>query len=345
MKLWLLALLALWFAASAPLEKKMSQKTPHPAPTLSATERENALKKLTPQQYSCVAENGTERAFQNAYWDHKEDGIYVDLLSGEALFSSLDKFDSGTGWPSFSKPLVSQHVRFKEDRSHGMVRTEVRSARGDAHLGHVFEDPRPKTGMRYCINSASLKFVPLAEMSAQGYGEHLFAFAAKKGWETAIIAGGCFWGMEQLLKRIPGVLETQVGYSGGTLEHPKYEQVKTGKTGHAEAVQILFDPTKTSFEKILLEFFRMHDPTTRDQQGNDRGSQYRSAIFYSSPAQKKTAEAVRERVDRSKKWGKPVVTEIAESKGFWLAEDYHQKYLDKNPGGYTCHFIRDLKFE
>lgn len=166
----------------------------------------------------------------------------------------------------------------------------------------------------------------------------------KKQTELATLAGGCFWGMEELLRALPGVEETTVGYTGGETSGPTYEDVKKGNTGHAESVQIVFDPGKISYEKILLFFFRMHDPTTTNRQGNDLGAQYRSVIFYHSPEQKTVAEAVKIRVDKSGKWKRPVVTEIVPAKPFYPAENYHQKYLQKNPGGYTCHYLRDYEF-
>lgn len=159
--------------------------------------------------------------------------------------------------------------------------------------------------------------------------------------EIATLAGGCFWGVEQLIRELPGVIDTEVGYSGGTSPSPTYEFVKRGDTGHAEAIQIEFDPTKISFETLLTQFFRLHDPTTRNRQGNDVGTQYRSAIFYHSPEQRRTAETVRARVDQSGKWQRPVVTEIVAATAFYPAEDYHQDYLRKNPGGYTCHYWRE----
>jgi len=159
--------------------------------------------------------------------------------------------------------------------------------------------------------------------------------------ELATLAGGCFWGVEELLRELPGVTGTRVGYTGGKVANARYEQVKTGSTGHAEAIEITFDPTKTSFETLLDAFFRMHDPTTLNSQGNDRGTQYRSAIFYHSDAQKLTAEKVKKAVEASGRWGKPLVTEIVPATGFYAAKEYHQKYLVKNPGGYTCHFWRD----
>ena len=162
--------------------------------------------------------------------------------------------------------------------------------------------------------------------------------------EKAILAGGCFWGMEEVLRKIPGVIETRVGYSGGNVPDPDYRLVCSGLTGHAEALEITFDPAKLSYEELLLTFFRMHDPTTLNQQHNDRGTQYRSAIFYTSDEQKQIAERVKARVDKSGKWKKPIVTEITKASTFWPAEDYHQKYLIKNPGGYNCHVLMDMKF-
>jgi peptide-methionine (S)-S-oxide reductase len=162
--------------------------------------------------------------------------------------------------------------------------------------------------------------------------------------EVATLAGGCFWGMEDLLRKLPGVLNTDVGYSGGTTAHATYEQVKTGKTGHAESVQIEFDPETLSFETLLLYFFKIHDPTTADQQGNDIGSQYRSAIFYHTEAQRETAENVIERIEKSHAWKHPIATEIEPYEKFWRAEDYHQDYLEKHPNGYTCHFERNIEF-
>lgn len=159
--------------------------------------------------------------------------------------------------------------------------------------------------------------------------------------EIATLAGGCFWGVEEIIRGLPGVIRTDVGYTGGKVDNPKYEIVKLGTTNHAEAVEIEFDSTKLSFKELLGWFFRLHDPTTVNQQGNDKGTQYRSAIFYHSEEQKKVAEEVIKNVNDSKKWPKPIVTEIVPATKFYLAEEYHQDYLKKNPGGYTCHWIRN----
>src|SRR3954468_7138168 len=159
--------------------------------------------------------------------------------------------------------------------------------------------------------------------------------------EVAVLAGGCFWGMEGLLRKIPGVTATEVGYTGGWLKDPTYHDTHDSKSGHAESVKIVFDPRKLKYEDLLERwFFRMHDPTTLNRQGNDRGTQYRSAIFFTSEAQRQAAEAVKARVGQSGLWKQPITTEIAAATTWYPAEDYHQDYLEKSPGGYTCHFMR-----
>lgn len=173
--------------------------------------------------------------------------------------------------------------------------------------------------------------------------------AEKKGtpmnnFEISYLAGGCFWGVEELLRKLPGVQETVVGYMGGDTKNATYNLVKTGVTNHAETVKIIFDPSKLKFTDLLLYFFKIHDPTTNNRQGNDIGTQYRSVIFYTSDKQKEDAQATITRVEKSHAWKSPIVTQVLPAAEFWTAEEYHQDYLQKNPAGYTCHFERKLQF-
>lgn len=165
--------------------------------------------------------------------------------------------------------------------------------------------------------------------------------AAPPRTEVATLAGGCFWGMQELIRHQPGVLSTQVGYTGGRVPHPTYDALHDGRSGHAEALEIRFDPSRTTYEALIRFFFRMHDPTTANRQGNDVGSQYRSAIFFHDAAQRAIAERVRAEVDASGKWPRKVVTEIVPAGPFTRAEEHHQDYLQKHPGGYTCHWVRN----
>lgn len=158
--------------------------------------------------------------------------------------------------------------------------------------------------------------------------------------ETAILAGGCFWGVEELIRQLNGVHATRVGYTGGTLVNPTYDDICTGRTGHTEAIEVIFDSQLLSFEHLLQFFFQIHDPTTPNRQGNDRGTQYRSAIFYMSDTQRHAALQLIEYMNESNKWPAAIVTEVVPANIFYEAERYHQRYLEFRPHGYNCHFIR-----
>lgn len=277
-------------------------------------------RKLTPEETRVIVNKGTEVPFTGKYEKFYEKGVYVCKRCDAPLFRSNDKFDAHCGWPGFDDAIPGAVKQIPDEDG---MRTEIECAKCGAHLGHVFlgEGFTPKD-TRYCVNSISMDFDPVVK-----------ADPIKKT-DTAIFSGGCFWGVEYFLKKAKGVISAEVGYTGGHKDHPTYQEVCSGTTGHLESIEVVFDPGKTSYEELTRLFFEIHDPTEWNHQGPDEGEQYRSAIFYLNDDQKQTAEKL---IKLLKEKGYNVVTEVRKATKFWNAEDYHQDYYEKNGHAPYCH--------
>jgi peptide methionine sulfoxide reductase msrA/msrB len=275
------------------------------------------FKQLTPEEERVIVHKGTEAPFTGKYEKFNENGVYVCKRCGTPLYRSTDKFDARCGWPAFDDEIPGAVKRIPD--ADGM-RTEIECARCGAHLGHVFlgEELTAKD-TRHCVNSISLEFIP-AETGPKT--------------DTAIFAGGCFWGVEYYMQKIKGVTSTEVGYTGGKTAHPTYKEVCAGNTGHYEAIEVVLDPSKTSYEEVAKMFFETHDPTQWNHQGPDWGEQYRSAVFYRDDQQKAIAEKL---IAQLKEKGFKVVTEVIPATTFWKAEDYHQDYYEHKGTTPYCH--------
>ncbi len=291
--------------------------------TLISQEKKMEYNKLTPKEKRVILNKGTEMPFTGKYYNHKEKGTYTCKQCGTSLYRSEDKFDSGCGWPSFDDEIPGAVKRIPDADG---IRTEIVCANCGGHLGHVFlGEGFTEKNTRHCVNSISMNFIP-ADSQTKG--------KAKTKTDKAYFAGGCFWGVEYFFEKGKGVISTKVGYMGGHVKNPTYEQVCTGKTGHAETMEVEFDPSQTNYETLARLFFEIHDPTQVNRQGPDIGDQYRSEIFYVNDRQRQIAEKLIQ-ILRDK--GYKVATKVTKMDTFWKAEDYHQSYYQKNGDHPYCH--------
>ncbi len=283
---------------------------------------------LTDFERHVILDKGTEMAESGQYWQHFETGTYICRQCGAPLYESDTKFDSHCGWPSFDDEIPGA-VERKPD-ANGR-RTEILCTACGGHLGHVFLGEQiTEKNTRHCVNSTSIVFVPATPAEP----------AAEPATQTAIFAGGCFWGVEHYFQQADGVISAVSGYTAGEVDDPTYRQVSNEQTGHAEAVQVTFDPALTSYEQLAKLFFEIHDPTQLDRQGPDVGDQYRSAVFYLDDQQKLAAEKL---IAQLQELGYDVVTLVQPAQHFWPAEEYHQDYIQKNPTR-KCH-AKVLRFD
>ena len=314
-------------ACGQPAQTTTNVKNTVPMEKIEKTEQEwKSI--LSPEQYYVLRQKGTERAYTGALLETKEKGIYKCAGCGSELFSDDMKFDSHCGWPSFDKEIAGGKIKKVLDESHGMIRTEIVCAQCGGHLGHLFEDGPTATGQRYCVNSLSLAFEPDTQKS-----------------EKIILGGGCFWCIEAAFLELKGVQKVVSGYAGGTIKNPAYREVTTGRTGHAEVVEVTYNPSEISLQEILEVFFTVHDPTTLNRQGADVGTQYRSAIYYTNEAQKNIVDkTIKALIDADAFEGK-ITTEIAPLQAFYSAEDYHQNYYNQNKSQPYCQLVIEPKIE
>jgi len=300
-------------AAGSSAGEETGAMTTQPAP--------GKYRELTPEEERVIVHKGTEGPFTGKYTDFFGEGVYTCRRCGAMLYRSQDKFHSDCGWPAFDDELPGAVRRLPDADG---VRTEIECTNCGAHLGHVFTgEGLTAKDTRHCVNSISLQFIPAAEVR---YGR-------------AIFAGGCFWGVEYWMQKQPGVLKTTVGYTGGTTDNPTYEQIHSRDTGHAEAVEVLFDPVRVSFEQLAKLFFEIHDPTQLNRQGPDVGTPYRSAVFTTDEEQRQVAEKL---IAELKGRGLNVVTQVVPAGRFWPAEAYHQSYYADKGAEPPCHVRQKL---
>lgn len=279
---------------------------------------------LSPALTRIICDKGTEYPHTGNYNEPMSQGTYLCRRCGIALFRAHSQFHASCGWPSFDEAIANNVKRSPDPDG---MRTEIICNRCDAHLGHVFHgEYLTVKNLRFCVNSASLDFVENSTVLDS---------------EEALVAGGCFWGVEHYMRRLPGVLKVESGYTGGHIPSPSYEQVCTGNSGHYEAVRVVYDKDITDYMTVLKRFFEIHDPTQAGGQGPDLGAQYQSAVFYYNNEQLTQAKSLIQRLSNK---GFDVQTKLMEASIFWPAEQYHQNYYAKTGKEPYCH-MPVLRFE
>jgi peptide methionine sulfoxide reductase msrA/msrB len=297
----------------------------NPEPDEKVIKSDEAWKaQLTPEEYQVTRLKGTERAYSSEMCSLFEPGLYTCVCCGTLLFDGREKFESGTGWPSFTQPIKENAVAYKNDRSYGMRRVEALCNTCQAHLGHVFPDGPGPGGLRYCMNAVSLKKM-------------------KTDLEKAVFGGGCFWCTEVIFDELKGVELVESGYSGGAIANPTYREVCSGLTGHAEVVQVTYNPAVISYLDLLSIHLSTHNPTTLNQQGADVGTQYRSIILVLTEQEREIAKEVIEQLQPA--FDQPIVTEIKNLEAFYPAEPEHQDYYVNNPEQGYCQVVINPKLE
>lgn len=277
---------------------------------------------LSPLAYMVTRQSETEKPFSSQMCSLFEPGKYACICCSTLLFDSTEKFESNTGWPSFTNPINDNLIAYYEDNTLDDNRIETRCNICNAHLGHVFPDGPLPSGLRFCINSAALKKVD-------------------ENFKTVVLGGGCFWCTEAIFQNIKGVISVESGYSGGTDKNPNYENVSNQITGHAEVIKILFDSKIISLSDIVRIHLTTHNPTTLNKQGADEGTQYRSIIFYNTEEEKETINKVVAEIQKD--LDKKIVTEVKPFEDFFNAEDYHQDFYSKNKTNKYCQIVIDPK--
>lgn len=297
----------------------------NPTPDKRVEKTEEECKKvLSTEQFRITRLKGTERPYSSDLCSYFEPGKYACICCNTELFDAGHKYESGTGWPSFTQPVKENAVGYHKDAGFGMVRIEALCNTCDSHLGHVFQDGPEPGGLRYCMNAVSLKKVE-EELSKITFG------------------GGCFWCTEAIFQQLKGVIKVESGYSGGHINNPTYKAVCGGETGHAEVIEITFNPNEISFDDLLRIHLSTHNPTTLNRQGGDSGPQYRSVIFYRTEKEKETAINIIDELQKA--YNNKIVTELTMFEQFHKAEDYHQNYYNNNTNTGYCHAVINPKLK